>query len=190
MKWIVLRGRGGALSLGAALACLLTVGVVALAGQGDRAAAQAALAELSRESEYHGVVADSVDRAQDALGRGARMRAAGDEAHAGEADALARQWAETGLELLRAAKAETRANELRKKALETQAEVAKTREIVEDVIARTGRLRAQIEAGRQDVPASRLAMIARATRLDLDVAGLVSRPELDRLAQATEARTP
>jgi hypothetical protein len=158
MKWTVRRGRGGAWSAGAALGCLLTVVVVALAAPGDRTAAQAVLDEISREPEYHGVVADFLERAQDALERGARMRAAGDEAHALEADALARQWAETGRELLRAAKAEARANDLRKKALETQAQVAKTREIVEDVIARTGRLRAQVEAARQDGGAPRVAV--------------------------------
>jgi hypothetical protein len=158
MKWTMLRGRGGAVGAGVALLCSLTLAGAGRAAPGDRAAAQAVIAELGRDTDHHAVVAPSVERAQDAIERGVRMRAAGDEAHASEADALARQWAETGRELLRAANAEARANELRKKALDTQAQVAKTREIVEEVIARTGRLRAQIAAAQEDGGASRVAV--------------------------------
>ncbi len=158
MKWTMLRRRGGALCAGAVLLGSLTLAVVGRATPGDRAAAQAVLVELSRDVDHRAVVAASIERVQDALERGVRMRAAGDEAHASEADALARQWAETGRELLRAATAEARANELRKRALDTQTQVAKTREIVEEIIARTGRLRAQIEAAQEDGGASRVAV--------------------------------
>lgn len=158
MKWTTLRGRCGASAAGAALVCSLTLAVAGRAAPGDRAAAQGAVDELRRDADHRAVVATSIERAQDALERGVRMRAATDEAHASEADALARQWAETGRELLRAAIAEGRANELRKKALDTQAQVAKTREIVEEVIARTGRLRAQIAATEADGGAARVAL--------------------------------
>jgi hypothetical protein len=158
MKWTMLRSRGGASGAVAVLVCSLTLAVAGRAAPGDRAAAQAVIDELGRDVDHHAVVAASIEGAQDALERGVRMRAAGDEAHASEADALARQWAETGRALLRAAIAEGRANELRKKALDTQAQVAKTREIVEEVIARTGRLRAQIAATEEDGGAPRVAV--------------------------------
>jgi|HubBroStandDraft_1064217.scaffolds.fasta_scaffold128070_2 hypothetical protein len=147
-----------ALGAGAALGVVLTLAAVGLAAQGDRAVAQAVMAELGREPNRREVVADAIAHAQDALERGARMRAAGDELHASEADALARQWAETGREILRAVQTEAKATELRKRALETEAEVAKTREIVEEVIARTGRLRAQIESAERDGGAARVAV--------------------------------
>ena len=43
---------------------------------------------------------------------------------------------------------------------------------------------ANLEAGRQDVTAARLAMIARVLGLDLDLAGLVSAGELARIGEA------
>jgi hypothetical protein len=158
MKWTTMGGRGKAWHAAAALGLLLSVTAAGLAAQGDRAAAQALIAELGRDSTHRAVVADSLARAEDALERGARMRVAGDEARASEADALARQWAETGRDLLRASETETRANDLRKKALEAEAQVAKTREIVEDLIARTGRLRAQIAVTELDGGAPRTAV--------------------------------
>jgi hypothetical protein len=158
MKWTTMGGRRKAWLVAAAVGLLLSVTAAGLAAQGDRAAAQALIAELGRDPTHRAVVADSLARAEDALERGARMRVAGDESRANEADALARQWAETGRDLLRASDAETRANDIRKKALETEAQVAKTREIVEDLIARTGRLRAQIAVTQQDGGAPRTAV--------------------------------
>jgi transcriptional regulator with XRE-family HTH domain len=49
---------------------------------------------------------------------------------------------------------------------------------------------ANLEAGRQDITASRLAMVARALDLDLDVAGLVGAWELGRIAEAPLATSP
>ncbi len=151
------RGRGVAWTLGALLSALFATGV-ALAAQGDRVATQALIAELQSDADHRAAVADPVAHAQDALERAARMRSAGDEVRASEAEALARQWAETGRDVLRAVQAEARANDLRKKALETEAQVAKTREVVEEVIARTGRLRAQIEATERDGGSGQVAV--------------------------------
>ena len=44
---------------------------------------------------------------------------------------------------------------------------------------------ANLEAGRQDITAARLAMIARVISLDLDLAGLVSAGEMARIGEAT-----
>jgi len=86
------------------------------------------------------------------------MRVAGDHVHAAEAEALARQWAETGRALVGATDAEARANDLHRRALEAEAQVAKTRELVEEVIARTGRLRAQIDASEHERGTGRAAV--------------------------------
>jgi hypothetical protein len=158
MKCTMIRARGGAWGAAAVLAFLLTVAAASPGAQGDRAAAQAILGELGRDASHRATVADAVARAQDALERGTRMRVARDDPHATEAESVARQWAETARELVRAADSETRANEIRKKALETETQVAKTRELVEEVIARTGRLRAQIQAAQRAEGPPRMAV--------------------------------
>lgn len=131
---------------------------VGAADGGDRAVTQALLDELGRDTKHHPVTSDAMDRAANALERGRRMRVAGDDAHGVQAEALARQWAETARALVRAADAETQATELRRKALEAESQVAKTRELVEEVIARTGRLRAQIDAAEHEQSAAKTAV--------------------------------
>jgi hypothetical protein len=90
------------------------------------------------------VLAEPIARANDALEQATRLRTVGDEAHARAADGLAREWAETGRDLARASDAEQQAADLRKKALESQARLSRTRTLVEEAIARVGRLSAAI----------------------------------------------
>jgi hypothetical protein len=158
MIWTTARERVLRWSVAGALALICTRAAVGLAAQDDRAATQAILDELNRDTPHHAVVAESIARAQNALERGTRMRVAGDGPHAAQAEALARQWAETGRTRIRAAVAEEHALDVRRKALDTEGQVAKTREIVEEIIARTGRLRAQIAVERDAGPHARIAV--------------------------------
>ncbi len=88
--------------------------------------------------------ADAVSRARDAIEQATRLRAAGDEAHAKAADGLAREWAETARDLALAIAAEKAAEDCKRQAMESQAQLQRTRALVEEGIAHLGRLRAEI----------------------------------------------
>jgi hypothetical protein len=92
------------------------------------------------------VTVDAVAHATEALEQATRFRAAGDEAHAKAAEGLAREWAETARDLAQAAAAERQAEDRKRQAMEAQAQLERTRALVEDGIARLGRLRAEISA--------------------------------------------
>jgi hypothetical protein len=139
-------GRRGAV---VACACLGVLGgvistVAAARAQGDdRAAAEALVTPADKAAP---VTAEALARAREALEQGTRLRAAGDEAHAKAADGLAREWAETARDLALAAAAEKQADERRRQALQAQAQLERTRALVEDGIARLGRIRAELAA--------------------------------------------
>jgi len=140
----------GALLVGV-VAGVLAVAAPAAAQDEDRAAAQALVQQLDHDAAHHAVTAEALAQAKDALERATRLRTAGDEAHALTADGLAREWAETARDLVRASDAEAKASELRRKAMDAQAQLERSRALVEEGIARVGRLRAEIEeAERQD----------------------------------------
>jgi hypothetical protein len=131
----------------------MTVLAAAASGQaqgGDDHSIAAALAEKLELDAAHGpITAAAVAHAKEALERATRLRGAGDEGHAKAADGLAREWAETARDLARAADAEASASDLRRKAVDAQARLVRARALVEEGIARVGRLRAQLaEAGR------------------------------------------
>jgi len=115
----------------------------------DRTVAEALVSQLDRLAHdapaRARITAEALSRTSEALERGTRLRGAGDEAHAKTADGLAREWAETGRDLVRAAEAESAAADLRRKAMNEQAQVGRARALVEEGIARVGRLRAQID---------------------------------------------
>ncbi len=92
------------------------------------------------------VTVDAVARATEALEQATRFRAAGDEAHAKAAEGLAREWAETARDLALAASAERQAEDRKRQAMEAQAQLERTRALVEDGIARLGRLHAELDA--------------------------------------------
>ncbi len=93
------------------------------------------------------VTAEALARAKDALERATRLRAAGDEAHAKAADGLAREWAETARDLSLAAAAEKLAEDRKRESMQAEAQLERTRALVEEGIARLGRIRAELEAG-------------------------------------------
>jgi hypothetical protein len=113
---------------------------------GNEAAGGDALVAPMAKTPPAPVAVDAVARATDALEKATRFRAAGDEAHAKAAEGLAREWAETARDLTLAAASEKQAEDLRRRAMEAQAQLERTRALVEDGIARLGRLRAELDA--------------------------------------------
>jgi hypothetical protein len=120
------------------------------ARSGDDGDAAAAIVEKAAKEATHGrVAADAIVRTKEALERATRLRAVGDEPHARAAEGLAREWAETARDLVRAADAEAAATDVRRKAVDAEAGLERARALVEDGIGRVGRLRAELdEAGR------------------------------------------
>jgi hypothetical protein len=122
---------------------LVTTG--ARAESGDHAVAQGIVDELGRDKAHQAIVAEPVGLAQKALERAVRFHALGDDERARAADGLAREWAETARDLVRAADAEARATEVRRKALEEGVQLERTRALVDEGIARVGRLKAELD---------------------------------------------
>jgi hypothetical protein len=111
----------------------------------DHADAVALVAQLEQDAAHRGVTADAVAKAKDALERAQRMRAAGDEAHAKAADGLALEWAQEGRDVAKAVDAELSAADLRRKAVDAQAQLERSRALVEEALASVGRLQAELE---------------------------------------------
>lgn len=122
----------GALALGG-----VTHGVDARAD--DRGAALAILQTVDPATAD-----DAIKRSRDALERATRMRVAGDEAHARLAEGLGREWAETARDLARAVEVEKQARASELAAMEAGGRVERERALLEDAIARAGRLRAEL----------------------------------------------
>jgi len=128
----------------------------------DHALAQGIVDELGRDAAHREIVTEPVEQARQALERAVRLRAVGDERHARAADGLAREWAEVARDLVRAADAETQAADVRRKALDEQVQLERTRALVDEEIARIGRLQAELATAQRapsgDVKADRHAV--------------------------------
>ncbi len=121
------------------------VSQAAAAGSDDRVVAETILKEVEHDEAHKSLAAEAVANAHSALERAARMRSGGDEAHARLADGLARDWAEGARDLVGAATVETRAHAAQRDALDAGARVERERALLEEAIARVGRLRAQLD---------------------------------------------
>lgn len=147
MRPAILRIPAGPMSLGV---ILLLTRVTSGAQEDDHAVAQALVDQLERDKEHRSVTADALAHARAALERAVRLRGAKiwghdpDEKHAAQADGLAREWAETARDLVRAVDAEKTAADTRRRAMDAQAQLERTRALVEEAIARVGRLKAAI----------------------------------------------
>jgi hypothetical protein len=126
-----------------AVAGVLTAAVPALAD--DHADAMALLAQLEHDSAHQAVTADAVARGKDALERAQRLRVAGDEVHAKAADGLALEWAQSARDVAKAVDAEQAAAEVRRKAVDAQAQLERSRALVEEALASVGRLQAELD---------------------------------------------
>jgi hypothetical protein len=126
-------------------AAVWLVATGASAQVGDHDVAQAIVDELGKDAGHQALVGEPLDLARRAIERSIRLRALGDEAHAKAADGLAREWAEMARDLVRAAEAETKAADVRRKALDEQVQLERTRALVDEGIARVGRLKAELD---------------------------------------------
>jgi hypothetical protein len=130
------------------LAAVAFAGAVFAAGIArgdDRATATAILNDLAGDTVHKDATAAIVQRGRDALERATRMRASGDEAHARLADGLALEEAQTGQDLVRALDAERTADEARRAATDAGTVGDRERALLEEGIARTGRLRKELD---------------------------------------------
>jgi hypothetical protein len=111
----------------------------------DHAATQVVVDELSRDAAHQDVLAEPLAAARLALERAVRLRAVADEAHARAADGVALEWAEMARDLVRTVDAEKKAAEVRRKALDESQTFERTRALVDEDIARIGRLKAELD---------------------------------------------
>ncbi len=136
------RSIAGALTLTAGLAIAV---VAAAAGTDDRATTEAVLRAIEA-SPNKDVVAEMLARSRAAVERAKKLRSAGDEQHAVLADGLARTWAETARAVVRAVDVEEKAQTVRRGATDAGVVAERERALLEEGIAQTGRLRAQLDA--------------------------------------------
>ncbi len=137
---------------GAALAMALValgIGVAAAAGPDDRAATEALLHEVEASPKRE-VAGEPIARSKAALERATRLRAAGDEPHARLADGLAKTWAEAARDVVRAVDVEERAQASRRGATDAGVVAERERALLEEGIAQSGRLKAQLESAERE----------------------------------------
>jgi hypothetical protein len=128
----------------AVLVAVLAIGVAAAAAPDDRSATEDALREVER-SPKKDVAAEMTARSRAALERAAKLRASGDEPHARLAEGLAKTWAEAARDILRAVDVEEKAQAARRAATDAGIVAERERALLEEGIAQSGRLKAQLE---------------------------------------------
>lgn len=149
-----------------ALVAGLGLGVAAAAQPDDRAATEALLREVGASSKKD-VAAEMITRSRAALDRAAKLRGAGDEPHAKLADGLARTWAEAARDVVRAVDVEERAQAARRAATDAGVVAERERALLEEGIAQSGRLRAQLESVEREAK-EQPARTSAAANSDLD----------------------
>lgn len=112
----------------------------------DRAAAESAIAAIEANPRAKAVSEEPVRKAKDALERARRMRAAGDDAHARLAEAVAYEWTRAAQESVRAADAEAVAASAKLAAIDAGAATERERALLEQQIAENGRMQAELRA--------------------------------------------
>lgn len=132
--------------VGIAACVASSVGVAWAARDGDRDAARATISHLERQSDDKALLARPLDGAKDALRRADEARAGGDHEHAALLEALGREWAETGSDMLRAHAAEKKLAEVQKKTANVETKLTRARALLEDTVARRGRAQAALDA--------------------------------------------
>jgi hypothetical protein len=145
----MVRSFGGRMLVVLGVAAGLAVGAVAIAGADDRATAESLLKEVET-SPRKDVAAPLAARSRTALERASQLRVSGDEAHARLADSLARRWAEAARDAARAAVVEESAAAARRSAADAGALADRERALLEEAIAQSGRLRAQLESAQHE----------------------------------------
>jgi hypothetical protein len=134
-------------SSAAALAVLTCIGGVALANRSgsDRNRAEAALGALTRVPAHARLAREPMSAARRALDRANDALGAGDAKHAPELEALAREHAETGTDLVRAAEAEKKQRDVQKDLSDVETKLSRARALLEEALARRGRAQAKLD---------------------------------------------
>lgn len=129
------------------LVLCLSLGGVALATRSgdDRAHAEAALSALSAVPAHARLAHEPMTAARRALTRAEEARAAGDTKHVPELEALAREHAETGTDLVRAAEAEKKLRDVQKDLSDVETKLSRARALLEETLARRGRAQAKLD---------------------------------------------
>jgi chromosome segregation ATPase len=130
---------------------LLLVAEALAAGGSDREVASDVVERLAKQPDSARLAQEPIDKARHALRRAADARAAADHLHGAELEALAREWAETGSDLVRAAAAEKKLAETQRELSETETRLIRARALLEESVARQGRAKqklGQLEAER------------------------------------------
>jgi len=112
----------------------------------DRGASTETILREVEASPRKDVVGEMSTRSRTAVERAARLRSNGDEAHARIADGIAHTWAEAARDVVRAVEVEERAAAARRGATDAGVVADRERALLEEGIAQTGRLRAQLES--------------------------------------------
>ncbi|MCC6900068.1 MAG: hypothetical protein IT377_13900, partial [Polyangiaceae bacterium] len=131
----------------AAIALSIGVAGAALASRSgsDRDRAEALLAALSRTPAHARLAHEPMTAARRSLDRANEARAAGDEKHAPEIEGLAREQAESGADLVRAAEAEKKLAGVQKELSDVETKLGRARALLEEALARRGRAQAKLE---------------------------------------------
>jgi hypothetical protein len=150
------RVRAGVGVLGAAV--LLAVASPAHAAEGDRSAAEAALAEVAKAGADGKPAEGSVERAKAALARATAARNSGDSAMGLLLEGLARTHAEMARDVLRAAAVEAERTKAEARTTELSTDTERKRALIEETAARKQRasadLAAALEAAKSRAPKS------------------------------------
>lgn len=118
----------------------------------DRTVAEKLVAELSElPDKERPVVHVVLERSRHALTRATGARDSGDTRAAELLEGIAREWAETGQDLLRAARAESELKALQAKAAEASEKAERARMLLEEAVARKGRAEAELRKTREPV---------------------------------------
>lgn len=128
----------------AALLLSLTVGASATSGS-DRDVAARIVTELEKQQQQARLAKEPLAKATSALGRAADARAAGDHVHGARLEALAREWAETATDLVRAATVEQKLASVQKQLTDTETRLVRARALIEETVARRGRAKDKVE---------------------------------------------
>jgi hypothetical protein len=138
------RSRTRAIVAGLTFATALAAVVAAAAATDDRASTEAVLREIEASPKKE-VATEMIARSRAALDRAKKLRSSGDEAHARLADALAKTWADAARDVVRAVDVEERAHATRRAATDAGVLAERERALLEEGIAQSGRVRAQLE---------------------------------------------
>jgi hypothetical protein len=128
-----------------ALVVLMVSGIAFGARGDDRTRAEAAIARVKQDSAHARLAHEPLSQAERALRRADDARAANDTTHPQELEALAREWAETSVDLVRAAEAEKKLSEVQKEIADVETKTTRARALLEESIARRGRAQAKLD---------------------------------------------